>query len=497
MLFNSYNFMLFFPIVILIYFVIPRKIRYIWLLLTSYYFYMGWNPRYAVLIALSTVITYASGILIEKYHNKSGGGHKKLVVAGSFITNIGILVFFKYFDFFLDNINFILSTFGLSIISKPFDIILPVGISFYTFQALSYTMDVYRGEIKAEKNIFRYALFVSFFPQLVAGPIERSKNLLIQVNHVDQMKLWNPERILRGGILMLWGFFQKMVIADRAAILVDQVYDSYWMYGSIELILATVLFAVQIYCDFGSYSLIAIGAAKIMGFQLMENFNTPYFSRSIKEFWQRWHISLSTWFRDYLYIPLGGNRCSRVKRYRNIMITFLVSGFWHGASWSFIVWGGLHGFYQIIWDISHPWKKNVIQKYHIKAESFSYKLGQALVTFVLADFAWIFFRMNSLRQSLDFIKNMFVRWNPWVLFDQSLYNLGLNQGEIHILLVSLVILFLADLVRYKKKITLDIFLEGQCLWFRWGVVFFLFFFILIYGIYGPAFNATQFIYFQF
>lgn len=489
--------MLFFPIVILIYFVIPKKIRYIWLLLTSYYFYMGWNPRYAVLIALSTVITYASGILIEKYHNKSGGGHKKLVVAGSFITNIGILIFFKYFDFFLDNINFFLSTFGLSIISKPFDIILPVGISFYTFQALSYTMDVYRGEIKAEKNIFRYALFVSFFPQLVAGPIERSKNLLIQVNHVYQMKLWNLERILRGGILMLWGFFQKIVIADRAAILVDQVYDSYWMYGSVELILATVLFAVQIYCDFGSYSLIAIGAAKIMGFQLMENFNTPYFSRSIKEFWQRWHISLSTWFRDYLYIPLGGNRCSRVRRYRNIMITFLVSGFWHGASWSFIVWGGLHGFYQIIGDISHPWKANVIQKYYIKAESFSYKLGQALVTFVLADFAWIFFRMNSLRQSLDFIKNMFVRWNPWVLFDQSLYNLGLNQGEIHILLVSLSILFLTDLVRYKKKITLDIFLERQCLWFRWGVVFFLFFFILIYGIYGPAFDATQFIYFQF
>lgn len=358
-------------------------------------------------------------------------------------------------------------------------------------------MDVYRGEIKAEKNLFRYALFVSFFPQLVAGPIERSKNLLIQVNHVDQMKLWNPEKILRGCILMLWGFFQKMVIADRAAILADQVYDSYWMYGSIELILATVLFAVQIYCDFGSYSLIAIGAAKIMGFQLMENFNTPYFSRSIKEFWQRWHISLSTWFRDYLYISLGGNRCSRIRRYRNIMITFLVSGFWHGASWSFIVWGGLHGFYQIIGDISHPWKANVIQKYHIKAESFSYKLGQALVTFVLADFAWIFFRMNSLRQSLDFIKNMFVRWNPWVLFDQSLYNLGLNQGEIHILLVSLIILFLTDLIRYKKKITLDIFLERQCLWFRWGVVFFLFFFILIYGIYGPAFDATQFIYFQF
>lgn len=296
---------------------------------------------------------------------------------------------------------------------------------------------------------------------------------------------------------MLWGFFQKMVIADRVSIIVDQVYDSYWMYGSIELIIATILFAVQIYCDFASYSLIAIGVAKVMGFQLMENFNTPYFSQSIKEFWQRWHISLSTWFRDYLYIPLGGNRCSTIRRYFNIMVTFLVSGLWHGASWSFIVWGGLYGIYQILGDVLKPWRKIFIDRFQVKTKSFSYRLGKIVFTFILVDFTWIFFRMNSLRYSLEFIFRIFDHWNPWVLFDQSLYNLGLNQSEIHILFVSLMILFFVDLIRYRRNITLDVFLGEQCLWFRWSTIFFVLFFIIIFGVYGPAFDAKQFIYFQF
>ena len=492
MLFNSYDFMVFFPIVILIYFIVPRKARYIWLLIASYYFYMGWNPKYALLIAISTVITYMSGRLLDKAES-----HRKWIVAGSFITNIGILVFFKYFDFLLGNLNAALAVIGATPIDKPFDVLLPVGISFYTFQALSYTMDVYRREIPAEKNILRYALFVSFFPQLVAGPIERSKNLLSQVAHVEEISLWDYERVTRGLMLMLWGLFQKMVIADRVAILVDTVYDSYWMYGSIELILATVLFAVQIYCDFSSYSTIAIGAARVMGFQLMENFSTPYFARSIKEFWQRWHISLSTWFRDYLYIPLGGNRCSRLRRYFNLMVTFLVSGLWHGASWSFIAWGGLHGSYQIIGDILRPWKERLIKKYKIRSESFSYKLGQAFITFVLVDFAWIFFRMNSFRYSLQLIGRIFTEWDPWVLFDKSLYDLGLSQQEMSIAGFAVLILILIDLVRYLRGKALDEALAGQCLWFRWGALLFLLFYIIIFGIYGPTFEAKQFIYFQF
>lgn len=343
MLFNSFNFMFFFPLVVLVYFVIPKRGRYIWLLFSSYIFYMGWNPKYALLIAFSTVITYFGGILLERFNDQAdekARSRKKGILVATIFINIGILIYFKYFDFILQNINLLLESCGVTAFNKGFDIILPVGISFYTFQALGYIIDVYRGEIKAEKNILRYSLFVSFFPQLVAGPIERSKNLLRQIDNVENIGIWNYSRIKNGLILMLWGFFLKMVIADRAAILVDNVYDAYWMYGSIELILATVLFAIQIYCDFSSYSLIAIGAAKVMGFELMENFNTPYFSCSVKEFWSRWHISLSTWFRDYLYIPLGGNRCSKKKKYRNLMITFLVSGLWHGASWNYIFWGG-------------------------------------------------------------------------------------------------------------------------------------------------------------
>lgn len=270
--------MIFFPVVLLIYFFIPKKIRYLWLLIASYYFYMSWNPKYALLIAFSTMITWLSGLLLgDKLSGatppRGGSKARKYIVVFSLVCNFSILIFFKYFDFSLQNLNHVFSIVGLTPVTRQFDIILPVGISFYTFQALSYTLDVYRGETPVEHNFFRYALFVSFFPQLVAGPIERSKNLLSQLQNIDKTKLWNYDRITSGSVLLLWGLFQKMVIADRAAILVDTVYKEYWIYGSVELVLASVLFAIQIYCDFGAYSLIAIGAAKIMGFELMENFN--------------------------------------------------------------------------------------------------------------------------------------------------------------------------------------------------------------------------------
>ncbi len=309
MVFNSTSFLIFFPIVVLVYFVIPGKIRYIWLLIASYYFYMSWNAKYAILIGFSTIITYLSGLCID-WINGSGADNKvkvkKIVVAASFGINILILVVFKYSGFILDSLNVVLRESGIRVLEMPFDIVLPVGISFYTFQALSYTMDVYRGDISAEKNILKYALFVSFFPQLVAGPIERSINLISQINEMPRTKI-NYERIVNGLIIMVWGFFLKLVIADRIAILVNTVFDRYYMYGTVELVAAAMGFALQIYCDFSSYSTIAIGASQIMGITLMENFNVPYFSRSIKEFWRRWHISLSTWFKDYLYIPLGGN----------------------------------------------------------------------------------------------------------------------------------------------------------------------------------------------
>ena len=491
MLFNSTEFIIFFPITLILYWIFPKKYRYICLFIASYTFYMFWNPKYAILMGISTVITFLSGILIEKLN------YKRAVVAFSFIINIAILVFFKYFDFLLQNINIVLSVFNIKLIEKPFDIILPVGISFYTFQALSYTIDVYRGEIKSEKNIIKYALFVSFFPQLVAGPIERSKNLLIQIDNLDKIKRFDYDRITEGLLLMIFGYFQKMVIADRAAILVDTVFNSYYEYNSIALILAAVFFAVQIYCDFGSYSLIAIGTAKIMGINLMENFNTPYFSRGIKEFWGRWHISLSTWFRDYLYIPLGGNRCSKIRRSFNILITFLVSGLWHGANFTFIAWGAIHGICYLIEDITSKFRNNVLNKFGVKVQSFSFKLLEVIITFIIVDLAWIFFRAETIHDAFYYIERMFTRIDLWRIFDGSLYKLGLDRFEINILIISLIVLFLVDLIKYIKKETIYEFLKNQCLYFRWAVIFFLLFFIIIYGKYGAGFDPKQFIYFQF
>ena len=491
MLFNSTDFLIFFPITLILYWIFPKKLRYICLFIASYIFYMFWNPKYALLMATSTIVTFLSGILIEKLK------YKRIVVAFSFIINIAILVFFKYFDFLLQNINILLAALNIELVEKPFDIVLPVGISFYTFQALSYTIDVYRGEIKSEKNIIKYALFVSFFPQLVAGPIERSKHLLGQIQNMDKIKRFDYQRITEGLILMLFGYFQKMVIADRASILVDTVFNRYYIYNTSELVLSALLFAVQIYCDFASYSLIAIGTAKIMGIDLMENFNTPYFARSIKEFWGRWHISLSTWFRDYLYIPLGGNRCSKFRRSINILITFLVSGLWHGANFTFIAWGAIHGVCYLIEDITSKFKNNVLNKLNVKVKSFSFKLLEVIITFIIVDLAWIFFRAETIHDAFYYIHRMFTKIDLWRIFDGSLYKLGLDRFEMNILIISLVVLFLVDLIKYIKKETIYMFLKNQCLYFRWAAIFFLLFFIIIYGKYGAGFDPKQFIYFQF
>lgn len=498
MIFNSYNFLIFFPIVLLIYFIVPKKIRYIWLLIASYYFYMCWNAKYAILIGISTLITYGSGLALEKLNEvQAVVWKKKAVVALSLFSNLGILVFFKYFNFILGNINGILERFNMSIIDKPFDIILPVGISFYTFQALTYTIDLYRGEVNAEKNIFRYALFVSYFPQLTAGPIERSKNLLVQFRQMDKIKLFNVERIANGSILMIWGFFMKMVISDRVAILVDTVFNQYYRYSTFALVIGAIGFAIQIYCDFGGYSLMSIGASQIMGFDIIENFNVPYFSRSVGEFWRRWHISLSSWLRDYLYIPLGGSRCSKLKKYRNVTITFLASGIWHGAQWTYVVWGGIHAIYQIIGDITKPFKMKVVDKFKIKTECFSYKIAQVITTFILVDLAWIFFRSQTIGDAFKYIYYMFTRLDCWSLFNESIYLLGLERREINILFFAILVLCIIDLIKYRFNISLDIFLQKQNLWFRWVVIIGLIITIFIYGIYGPSYDAKEFIYSQF
>ena len=496
MTFNSYQFLIFFPIVLLVYFIVPRKVRYIWLLLSSYYFYMSWGVSYGIWLGVSTVVTYLSGILLDREKEKQREKYKKIIIALCVIINIGILGVFKYSNFMIENVNILLSGFHMKKWDS-FNIMLPVGISFYTFQALSYTIDVYRGKNKAERNFFRYALYVSFFPTIASGPIERCGNLLKQIEKMDTFKLWNLDRISAGCIIMLWGFFQKLVISDRISIFVNNVYSEYWLYGTVELVLATVLFAIQLYCDFGSYSLIAIGAAKIMGFDLIRNFETPYFAQSIKEFWRRWHISLSTWFRDYVYIPLGGSRCSKLKKYRNLLATFLVSGLWHGASWNYIIWGGIHGIYQIAGDLMSPFRNKACQKLKVKTDCMSYKFGRMSITFILTCFAWIFFRMEKLSDAILFIKRIFTRPDFWVLHDGSLYKIGLDQTEVHILFLALLLLVIIDTLQYRKRVSIDEYLKLQNIWFRWGAIFLMLFAIIIYGIYGPTYSATQFIYFQF
>ncbi|MBQ6930136.1 MAG: MBOAT family protein [Oscillospiraceae bacterium] len=494
MLFNSIDFLIFFPIVVTVYLIIPAKTRYIWLLLASYYFYMSWNAGYAILIIISTVTTWIASLLVYKSKNIL---HKKLSLAVCLIINLGILFTFKYYNFFIDSVNLFLSKFSLNIIENTFSLLLPVGISFYTFQALGYIIDVYRGEIKPEKNLFKYALFVSFFPQLVAGPIERSKNLLSQVKNVEKIKVWNYDNITYGFITMVWGMFIKIVIADRIAIIVNTVFDDYYMFGTFSLAVAAICFALQIYCDFMGYSTIAVGAARIMGFSLMDNFNTPYFATSISEFWRKWHISLSTWFRDYVYIPLGGNRCSRIRKYFNLFVTFTVSGLWHGANWTFVIWGALNGLYQIIGDFTKPIRKKFYHRYNFKTKSFSFKLGQTLSTFILIDFAWIFFRADSIGIAFDYIKRMFTKWDPWSFFNGELYTLGLERFEFNILIVAVTILFLVDILRYIKNLSFADFIQEQCLLFRWAVILFLVFSCIIYGSYGIDFDSAQFIYFQF
>ena len=500
MQFNSIHFLIFFPIVLAVYFIVPKKLRYLWLLAASYYFYMSWNARYAILIAFSTVVTYLSAILIENIGNQDGKGWQRLKKATLIIgisSNLAILFMFKYLDFAVDNINTLLASFGIQAIENKFSLLLPVGISFYTFQALGYVIDVYRKDIKAEYNLFRYALFVSFFPQLVAGPIERSGNLMNQLRNTHEIKLWNYERIAKGFLVMMWGFFLKVVIADRAATVANYVFDGYYALNSSSLILGAVFFALQIYCDFASYSTIAVGAAQIMGFELMDNFNTPYLAMSIKEFWRRWHISLSTWFKDYLYIPLGGNRRGTFRKYLNLLTVFLVSGLWHGADWTYVVWGGLHGTYQIIGDITRPAKKYFENKLGIKTEASSYKLIKVLCTFALTCFAWIFFRADSIEVAFNYIARIFTTPDIWAWTTGIFYNIGLEQQEMNILLISGAVLLLVDILRRKKNIRIENIADNQNFWVRELITLTLIFVVIIFGAYGYSFDAQQFIYFQF
>ncbi len=453
---------------------------------------MKWNPAYLLLLLFSTAITYTGGRLIEGAEHKQIKdplSYKKLCVAGSFILNLSVLFIFKYLNMTIDLTERLMDLAGNSVSLGRSDLILPVGISFYTFQALSYTMDVYRGEIKAERNFLKYALFVSFFPQLVAGPIERSKNLLPQVN---QEHSFDYERARDGLYLMLWGYFLKVVLADRIAIAVDSVYNDYTSHSGLMIILATVLFAFQIYCDFAGYSIIAIGAAKILGFKLMENFNSPYLAGSSADFWRRWHISLSSWFRDYLYIPLGGNRKGRYRKYLNLMIVFWVSGLWHGAAWHFVVWGGLCGLYQVLGDILKPARDKACAVLKIGGRLRC--VLSVIVTFILTDLAWLFFRANGFKAAVKMISRIFTHTTSG---NESVSDaLSMNTANIIVMLMGILLLMTADMIKLRggeiRGKLLALPMLPRCMLTAAIVTL-----ILVIGIWGVGFDASAFIYFQF
>lgn len=496
MLFNSLQFLIFLPIVLLLYYTLPQRLRYLWLLAASYYFYMCWNASYALLIFFSTAVTWGCGLILERA-KQIGGVHlvrnKRICLAISCVLNFGVLFFFKYCNFALTNIARLFLLLHIELNLPVVDVLLPVGISFYTFQAVSYTIDVYRDDIYAEKNFFRYALFVSFFPQLVAGPIERSKNLLKQLAVPTKLKFDN----LRDGLLlMIWGFFLKVVIADRASVFVDTVYGDLTTYSGWYFIIATLFFAVQIYCDFSGYSVIAMGAAKMLGIDLMLNFDAPYFSSSTAEFWRRWHISLSSWFRDYLYIPLGGNRKGKLRKYLNLLITFAVSGLWHGAQWSYVAWGTLNGMYQIIGDILKPLRMRLARLLYINPESLGSRVVKVLFTFILIDFSWIFFRADRFVSAFTIIKSILTVHNPWILFDGSLYECGLSRKTFSMLVCAIIFLLLADLLKLKKVCIRQI-IEQQDYWCQILIIACSICAVMLFGMYGPGFDAASFIYFQF
>jgi D-alanyl-lipoteichoic acid acyltransferase DltB (MBOAT superfamily) len=384
MLFNSFEFLAFFPIVTLLYYAAQHQYRWFILLFASCIFYMAFVPIYLLIIVATILIDFAAGIWI---HN-STGANRKLMLVLSLIANIGVLFVFKYYNFFITNLN------DAGLTHAPLlQILLPVGLSFHTFQAMSYTIEVYRGNQEPERHLGIYALYVLFYPQLVAGPIERPQNILHQFRTRHKFSYYNVSNGLK---LMAWGMFKKAVIADNIAIYVNHVYAHYADFEGITLIIAVILFSFQIYFDFSGYSDIALGSAQSMGFSLMQNFNRPYQSKGISEFWSRWHISLSTWFRDYLYIPLGGNKKGKFRRYLNQFIVFVVSGFWHGANWTFIIWGGIHAFFVMLENLTKKSLGNLRP----------YTFLQVITTFMVVSIAWVFFRANTVHDALQIIGSL-------------------------------------------------------------------------------------------
>ena len=485
MLFNSLAFFIFFPLVAGLYFLLPQRWRWALLLTSSCVFYMFFIPKYILILAFTIVVDYFAGILIESAH----GVRRKWYLAMSIVANVGTLGLFKYFDFLNDNLAALARAVGWNYSIGALALVLPVGLSFHTFQAMSYTIEVYRGKERAERHFGIYALYVMFFPQLVAGPIERPQNLLHQFRERHHLDF---ERVTSGLKLMAWGLFKKTVVADRLSLFVNKVYAEPSQFNGPILVLATVFFAFQITGDFSGYSEIAIGSARVLGFRLMQNFDRPYHACSMAEFWRRWHISLSTWFRDYLYFPLGGNRVPALRWAVNISAVFLVSGFWHGANWTYVVWGGLHGFYMVWGTATKSLRLHLARWTGLAVHPRLHRAIKLLCTFSLVCVAWVFFRASSLPAAWLICRRSFTGWVD--LVHPRLLDLQLSVVPLSWLVAGCLGVLVMEMVEaWRARPGAAAALLDRPWWFRWS---------LYYGLAGVLLlfhtpEASQFIYFQF
>ena len=488
MLFNSFEFLLFFPTVTLLYFWLPHRLRWQLLLTASCLFYMAFIPKYIAILGITILIDYVAALWLVR--DGLSKRRRKCILIVSIISTCLVLGVFKYYNFFNSNLGAIARFLDWNYPVATLNIILPIGLSFHTFQSLSYVIEVYRGNQKPERHLGIYALYVMFYPQLVAGPIERPQNLLHQFRNEH---VFEYQRVTDGLKLMLWGMFKKVVIADRLAIAVNAVYGCPQEYVGLPLIVATVFFAFQIYCDFSGYSDIAIGAAQVMGFRLMDNFNRPYFAKSIAEFWKRWHISLSTWFRDYLYIPLGGNRAKTWRWQFNLFITFLVSGFWHGASWTYIVWGGVNGLYLICSNWTLKLRQSLSHMIRLDQMPTIHKCFRVAITFSLVCVAWVIFRAQSMHDAWYILTHMcqglHQGWKPVGLWQVA----KIIGGAYELTVAVLAIVFMESVHVIQRHGSIRHMLSEKPLWVRWSIYYGLAFAIILFGV----FKQQQFIYFQF
>lgn len=475
--FNSLAYAVFLPVVFGIYWILPDKWRWLVLLVASYFFYMNWNVKYSLLIFFVTAVTYTAALLLER---TASAKRRKAVLFISLLVCLGLLFFFKYFNFVSESIFALLGMFSIPAQPITLSLLLPVGISFYTFQTASYVIDVYRGEVEAERHFGKYAVFVSFFPQLVAGPIERTSRLLPQIKGKH---CFDYEQATYGMKLMAWGYFKKLAIADVLAVHVDKVFDAPRDFQGFAIVIAMVSFSIQIYCDFSGYSDIAIGTAKLFGIDLMKNFDSPYFASNVRGFWQRWHISLSTWFRDYVYIPLGGNRVSAFRHNLNLLITFLASGLWHGANWTFIAWGGIHGVAQVVENVF--WRG--------KSESRVPKVMRIGLMFVFLTVAWSVFQAQSFGDEVWLLRHSVSGMRSPIAYLRSGFT-SVEMGKVQLAkcAIGVMLLMIFDFVSLKQDVLEWIqFRPAVLRWsFYMGIIVLTLFLM-------PYTNHSEFIYFQF